>query len=172
MPQPVHLFASAYPDPSTPSKSLHNLLMKLEQMDLNLFALDQELIGQLNEQQLVTLATIFKENGIVDYSDERMNKSIIQVLLPIFIGDMKIVRNYTYQDEPPLSVATSVFLGTKDSWVAPEDHWGWANHSLVPCQFHQFDSGHLFVREKEVRTKIIQKISNELVRFSQLACEV
>ncbi len=172
LPQPVHLFASAYPDPSTPSKSLNNLLMKLQQMDLNLFALDQGLIGQLDEQQLVALATIFKENGIVDYSDERMSKSIIQVLLPIFIGDMKIVRNYIYQDEPPLSVGTSVFLGTKDSWVAPEDHWGWANHSLVPCQFHQFDSGHLFVREKEIRTKIIQKISDELVRFSQLACEV
>lgn len=171
LPQPVHLFASAYPDPSTPSKSLHQLLLKLQQMDLDLFALNQELIGKLNEQQLATLATIFKENGIVDYSDERMNKSIIQVLLPIFIGDMKMVRNYVYQEEPPLNLATSVFLGTKDSWVAPEDHWGWANHSLVPSQFHQFDSGHLFVREKEIKAKIIQQISNELFCFSQLTCE-
>ncbi|HHF0573230.1 TPA: beta-ketoacyl synthase N-terminal-like domain-containing protein, partial [Legionella anisa] len=90
LPQPTHLFASAYPDPRIPSKSLDNLLAKLQQMNINLFDLNAERISELDDEQLTALSIIFKENGIVDYSDERMNKSIIKVLLPIFIGDMNI----------------------------------------------------------------------------------
>lgn len=167
---PAHLFVSAYPDPRAPSKSLNNLLAQLEQMNLNLFDLNQELISKLTEKQLMSLSKVFKDNGVVDYSDERMNQSIIQVLLPIFIGDMKMVKNYVYHEEAPLKLTNTVFLGTQDTWVAPEEHWGWVNH-VDSCEFQEFDSGHLFVREKEIRLKIIKKITAELMRFSEVACE-
>ncbi|MBN9228888.1 MULTISPECIES: beta-ketoacyl synthase N-terminal-like domain-containing protein [Legionella] len=171
LPTPAHLFASAYPDPRVPSKSLHNLLAKLQQMNINLFDLNSEHIGELDEAQLTALSSVFQENGIVDYSDERMNKSIIKVLLPIFIGDMNIVKSYTYRDELPLNLSTTVFLGKQDAWVSPEDHFGWAEHSLEPCEFQQFDSGHLFIREKEIRSKVIQKITEKLQRFCKEECD-
>lgn len=169
--QPVHLFASAYPDPRQPSTSLDNLLHTLKQMQVNLFDLDQERLGQLDEQQLSTLARVFKDNGIVDYSDERMNKSIIQVLLPIFVGDMRIVKSYTYTPEPPLQLATTVFLGLQDSWVSPEDHQGWSTHSLPGCEFKSFNSGHLFIREKEIKTQVIHKITEALCHFNEVVYE-
>ncbi len=172
LPQPAHLFASAYPDPRIPSKSLDNLLAKLQQMNINLFDLSPERISELDDEQLTALSMVFKANGIVDYSDERMNKSIIKVLLPIFIGDMNIVKSYAYRDESPLKLDTTVFLGKQDAWVSPEDHLGWADHSLEQCEFQQFDSGHLFIREKDVRSKVIQKITEKLFRFSTAECEV
>ncbi|MFJ1268718.1 beta-ketoacyl synthase N-terminal-like domain-containing protein [Legionella lytica] len=170
--QPVHLFASAYPDPRLPSKSLDNLLHTLKQMQVNLFDLNQEHLGQLNEQQLSTLATVFKQNGIVDYSDERMNKSIIQVLLPIFVGDMRIVKSYTYTPEPSLQLATTVFFGQQDTWVSPEDHQGWSTHSLLGCEFKSFNSGHLFIREKEIRTQVIHHITEALCHFNEETYEL
>ncbi len=172
LPQPAHLFASAYPDPRLPSKSLDNLLHTLKQMQVNLFDLDQERLGQLDEQQLSILARVFKDNGIVDYSDERMNKSIIQVLLPIFVGDMNIVKSYTYTPETPLQLAITVFLGQQDSWVSPEDHQGWSTHSLLGCEFKSFDSGHLFIREQHIRTQVIQKITEALGHFNEVAYEL
>ncbi|HHF7366867.1 TPA: beta-ketoacyl synthase N-terminal-like domain-containing protein [Legionella bozemanae] len=172
LPQPAHLFASAYPDPRIPSKSLDNLLAKLHQMNINLFNLSSERISGLDDEQLTALSIVFKENGIVDYSDERMNKSIIKVLLPIFIGDMNIVKSYAYQDEAPLKASITVFLGTEDTWVSPEDHLGWSAHSLGHCEFHQFNNGHLFIREKEIRSKVIQKITEKLLRFSTAESEI
>lgn len=172
LPQPAHLFASAYPDPRIPSKSLDNLLAKLQQMNINLFDLSPERISELDDEQLTALSMVFKANGIVDYSDERMNKSIIKVLLPIFIGDMNMVKNYAYRDELPLKLSTTVFLGKQDTWVSPEDHLGWADHSLEQCEFQQFDSGHLFIREKEIRSKVIQKITEKLFCFSTAECEI
>jgi surfactin synthase thioesterase subunit len=124
----------------------------------------------LSEEQLNTLSLVFKNNGIVDYSDERMNVSIIKVLLPIFIGDMHSVKSYTYRDEPPLKLPITVFLGRQDTWVSPEDHLGWTDHSLVTCEFQQFNSGHLFIREKEIRLKVIQKITEKLLHFAQVEC--
>lgn len=167
LPQPIHLFTSAYPDPKKPSKSLDNLLAQLNQIGMNLFHLNPERIGQLDEDQLTMLSTVFKENGVVDYGDERMNQSIIKVLLPIFIGDMSLVKNYTYLNESPLEVPITVFLGKKDTWVSPEDHLGWTAHTSEQCQFQQFDSGHLFIREKEIRLKVIQKITDDL----EVVCE-
>ncbi|MCW8417491.1 beta-ketoacyl synthase N-terminal-like domain-containing protein [Fluoribacter dumoffii] len=171
LPTPAHLFVSAYPDPRVPSKSLHNLLAKLQQMKINLFDLNSERLGDLNDEQLTALSLVFQENGIVDYSDERMNKSIIKVLLPIFIGDMNIVKSYTYHDELPLAQNATVFLGKYDAWVSPEDHWGWADHFSKSCEFQQFDGGHLFVREKETRTQIIKKITENLLHLSSAEIE-
>ncbi|TAL63170.1 MAG: polyketide synthase [Legionella sp.] len=166
--QPMHLFASAYPDPCQPSKSLHNLIAKLKQMNLDLFALNQEQLNAMSDEQLQTLALVFKDNGIVDYSDERMNKSIVQVLLPIFIGDMNIVKNYSYYEEEALDIPITVFIGQQDTWVAPEDHRGWSKHSQQACQFHEFPSGHLFIREPEYRLAVIKTITQALSTMSEL----
>ena len=43
LPQPIHLFASAFPDPRVPTKSLDNMLTQLKNMNLNLFDLDKKL---------------------------------------------------------------------------------------------------------------------------------
>ena len=46
-----------------------------------------------------------------------MDKEIIKVLLPIFIGDMSLVKSYKYYSDSPLNLPITVFLGKKDTWV-------------------------------------------------------
>jgi len=169
--QPMNLFVSAYPDPRKPSTSLNNLIRNLQDMNIDLFALKQEEIRNLKEDQLNGLTRVFKDNGIVDYSDERMNRSIIEVLLPIFIGDMNIVKNYVYYDEAPLEADLTVFVGDQDAWVSPDDHWGWKDHSEKNCNFQTFNSGHLFIREHDFMLKIIQVIVEHCSRaMNDLSC--
>ncbi len=167
LPQPIHLFASAYPDPRVPSRSLNNLLYELKQKNINFFDLNQSVINGLSKEQLATLSTILRENGLVDYSDERMNQDIINVLLPIFINDMSLAKQYHYKQEPPLDLPISVFLGQQDTWVPPDDLQGWATHSAVICEFQSFNSGHLFVKEKNIRSLLIKKIIAELLNVSE-----
>jgi len=42
LPTPVHLFASAFPDPRIPTKSLDTILLQLKNSNLNLFDLNQK----------------------------------------------------------------------------------------------------------------------------------
>jgi surfactin synthase thioesterase subunit/3-oxoacyl-(acyl-carrier-protein) synthase/acyl carrier protein len=171
LPQPVHLFVSAYPDPKKPSKSLDNLLARLSQMGIHLFDLNQEKINHLDAELLNTLSHIFKEHGIVDYSSERMDKHIIRVLLPIFIADMNIVKSYVYYEEPPLKAGITVFVGKQDIWVSPQDQQDWKAHTLKPCIVHEFDKGHLFIRDEEIRSQIIHRITQELSKYVEEGIE-
>lgn len=160
--QPVHLFASAYPDPSQPSKSLENLLTQLKQEGIDLLEVRTDTISQLSDKKINLLTQIFKENGIVDYSDERMNKSIIEVLLPIFVSDMNIVNSYTHQKTMPFTMDATIFLGEKDTWVLPEEHQGWSKHFSSKCEFHTFNAGHLFIREEGIKRQMIKTITHAL----------
>lgn len=158
LPLPRHLFASAYPDPKIPTRSLNNLMQQLSSININLFDLNETGIANLENHKLTSLSKIFSENGIVDYSGQRMDKEVIKVLLPIFIGDMKIVTSYQYKEETPLDFPITVFLGKRDTWVSYEDHMGWSEHTKYPCDFHLFDSTHLFIREDQHKKKITQLV--------------
>lgn len=162
LPQPVHLFASAYPDPRKPSKSLERLLNELEEQQLHFFNLSQATMSKLDNSQLTILATILKKNGLVDYGDARLNQDIINVLLPIFINDMRLAKQHCYRHEKPLELPITAFFGQQDTWVSPEDIQGWAAHSTIDCEFQPFESGHLFIKEKEIRSNIIKKITRML----------
>ncbi len=171
LPQPVQLFVSAYPNPNVPSKSLTNLLLQLKQMDIHLFDINPNSIQQITDEKLTILSRIFKENGLVDYSDERINKSIIQVLLPIFIGDMTIVKNYVYQQEAPLNLNATVFFGEQDTWVTPAEHKGWSDHFAKHCEFQSVNSSHLFIREESFKKQVINKIAEALFKYNEIETE-
>lgn len=166
---PIHLFLSAYPDPRLPARSLEKLLAQLNLIHLNLFELNHQALEELSEKKLNMLSTIFSENGLTEYSGEKMDKDVIKVLLPIFISDMNVVKSYRYQEEALLDIPLTVFLGDRDTWVSYEDHLGWADHTQKRCDFHIFDSGHLFVRDVKIRSKIIQHVVNIANKHTNLS---
>ena len=169
LPTPTHLFVSAFPDPSVPTKSLNVLLEQLADIGIDLFALNTEAaVANLSDEKLRQLANIFSENGIVDYGDSLANKDIIKVLLPIFNGDMGIAKNYKFMKEPKLEIPITVFVGKKDSWVLPEDHLTWGNHTTRYCTIHEFDGGHLFIRDPEILQKLFARIQSVLIKHTQL----
>lgn len=168
---PIHLFASAYPAPQRPSTSLNKLLAHLQEENIDLFSLSSEKLIQLEETQLATLSRIFHDHGLIDYADERMSKEIIQVLLPIFIADMNIVKTYHYQREKPLDLDLTLFYGEKDSWVPIAELGGWEGETSGRFQSQGFEGGHLFVREPATLPQLIHRIRQGLQHFCQTSLE-
>lgn len=172
LPMPIHLFVSAYPDPKLPAPNLDNLIAKLKSVNLNLFDLNEKSIDSLNDEQLNLLIMIFNKNGLVDVNGEKINKNVLKALLPIFIGDMNLVKSYQYIAEPPLDLPITVFLGKKDAWVSYEDHLGWADQTQKGCVIHTFESGHLFINDINYRKEILQtmsKVLNKHLSFTHVA---
>jgi surfactin synthase thioesterase subunit len=164
LPQPVHLFASAFPDPRTPSKSLNVILKQLQDININLFDSHQpSFMASLSDETLGQLSAIFNENGIDEYGDHLLNKEITKVLLPIFSGDMGIVKSYQYYEDGPLDMPITVFAGKRDTWVSYSDHLSWGDHTRRKCDIHAFDSGHLFIKENDIRMEVLRKINEALL---------
>ncbi len=164
MPQPERIFASAFPDPRIPTKSLDNMISQLLSIDVNLFNLmDPTAIALVSDEKLTRLAAIFRDNGLVEYGTLAMSKDIIKILLPIFVGDMSLVKSYRYHDESPLNIPITVFCGKYDTWVSYEDHLGWKTQTQKTCDFHLFDSGHLFIKENDIQSILLKQIANQLL---------
>jgi surfactin synthase thioesterase subunit len=147
-------------------------LSQLSAANINLLDITTEAaIEKMSDEQLRNLSNIFNENGIADYGDHLMNKDIIKVLLPIFIGDMQIAKNYQYRDEAPLDLPITVFLGKRDTWVDYDDHFKWVDHTSQVCDIHEFDSGHLFIKDGQIKQKLLQIISQKISREKALLSE-
>jgi len=169
LPQPSHLFVSAFPDPRIPTKSLNNIITQLQEINVSLFDLtNPQAVSQLNNEILEKLFTIFNENGLTEYNANIMTTEITKILLPIFSSDMSIVKNYQYYHESLLDLPITVFTGKRDTWVTYEDHLGWAEHTRKKCQIYSFDHGHLFIRDKRIKRKVIQKITDVMVQSVEL----
>ncbi len=163
LPQPAHLFVSAFPDPRLPAKSLNKMLQQLQDAEINLFtAQPNQVIDHLDDDKLSALSDILNANGINQYGDNLKERDISKALLPIFCGDMGIVHSYQFQSEEPLEVAITVFAGKQDTWVAYEDHLPWHEHTRGQYQIHTFDSGHLFIKEDVSRRNVLEKIQRAL----------
>jgi 3-oxoacyl-(acyl-carrier-protein) synthase/surfactin synthase thioesterase subunit/acyl carrier protein len=158
---PTHLFASAYPDPKTsPSTSLNRLLAQMQSANLDLLSLGNDTaIKKLREDEINTLFNIFNENGVITYNHQAMSKNIIELLLPIFVGDMRIVKSYQHLEEAPFDFPITVFTGRQDTWVPHEDCLEWAAYTRKEFAIHTFNSGHLFVKEDVCRDEMLRIIA-------------
>ena len=163
LPLPKHLFASAYPDPGIPTKSLDHLLQQLNTLGLGLLDLDSASLAKLTDEKLMQLAAIFNENGVFEYGNSLIDANIVRLLLPIFVGDMRIVKSYSYYEEPPFNFPITVFLGRQDTWVSYADQMGWAAHTQEQCDVHEFNSGHLFIRDPQCRVVILNAAKDLLL---------
>ncbi len=163
LPQPSHLFVSAFPDPRTPTKSLDKIIQQLQSIDIDLFGADNQMMSQLSDKKLAQLSAIFNENGIEEYGDHLLNREVTKILLPIFSGDMGIVKSYQFHKKAPLDIPLTVFIGKQDTWVSYDDHLQWVEHTTQRCDFKTFDSGHLFIKELEIKLKILHTIEAALL---------
>jgi surfactin synthase thioesterase subunit len=75
---------------------------------------------------------------------------------------MNFVKTYRYYTARSLDLPISVFLGKRDRWVAYEDHLGWAAHTQKKFTIHEFDSGHLFIKEDAIKKQMLQKIMADI----------
>ena len=163
LPEPMHLFVSAFPDPRIPTKSLDVLLAQLQNIGIDLFTLTPADVNVMPDDKMRQLANIFGENGIAEYGDHLLNREVMKILLPIFSGDMGIPKKYKFYKEEPLDVPITVFAGTRDTWVSYDDHKSWAEHTNNRCELVSFDSGHLFIKDVAIRNKVLAVIAREML---------
>ena len=167
LPEPKHLFVSAFPDPRIPTTSLVTLIQHLEAMRISLFDLqDPVKLAGLSTAQIHALCSLFQEQGLLEYGEVLMSPEVMRVLLPIFISDMTLVKNYVYQHDFPLNLPITVFLGLQDTWVSYRDHMGWRLQTQQDCEFVEFNSGHLFVKDALVKPQIVAKIQSVMLEVT------
>lgn len=163
LPQPKHFFASAFPDPQLPTRSLDNLLNDLKNINIDLTkAYNAKIIDALTDKQLHGLPDIFNRNGITEYGDYLVNRHILKVMLPVFVNDMHVIKEYQFLPETPLNLPITVFMGKNDTWVSEDEHLAWRAHTQDVFNFHTFDSGHLFLRDPVIRKSMLKMIAEVL----------
>ncbi|HVE43770.1 MAG TPA: beta-ketoacyl synthase N-terminal-like domain-containing protein [Gammaproteobacteria bacterium] len=161
----IHLFASAHPDPSISQEKMEKLLYRFHAVGLNLFDFNQNAaMAHLNDAQLNSITTIFSETGMFTYHSQVTNREIIKATIPIFLGDMGIMKKYQYREQAPLDIPITVFSGTRDIWSPPEEHVGWSMHTKHSCDIYQIDSGHLFIGDKLHKKIVLAHITKMLQR--------
>jgi surfactin synthase thioesterase subunit/3-oxoacyl-(acyl-carrier-protein) synthase/acyl carrier protein len=170
LPLPMHLFVSAFPDPRLPAKGLNNLLTHLNKNNITLNSMDSGVaISKLSDEQLLILSDAFNQHGLTDYKDYLLNREITKILLPIFINDMKLIKDYRYQHVNPLDIPLTVFLSKCDAWIPYDDHLSWQEHTSKSCTFHEYDAEHLFIKDKSIKQAIINIIVSTLNAESMVA---
>lgn len=168
LPQPKHLFVAAFPDPALAiTANLTALIADLLAVKIDLFDLQRTpSIDSLTDDQLMQLFVIFNKHGLVEYGDSLLDRTIMKVLLPIFVADMSIIKHYRYIPEMPLDIPIHVLVGKQDLWVPYEDHLTWNQHTTKSCLFHEVDAGHLFIRDPIICSKVLAKLSDDIASHS------
>lgn len=136
-PAPVHLFVSARiaPDLSDPRPRLNSL----------------------PKDQLV--ARLHSLGGITSLAAQ---SDLLDAMLPLLRADLAANETYRYEEEPPLAVPLTVFGGTQDTKVGPDELAAWEAHTTGPFRLRMIPGGHNFVADQ--RDLVIRYVREGLRR--------
>jgi medium-chain acyl-[acyl-carrier-protein] hydrolase len=90
------------------------------------------------------------------------NPEAMGVFLPILRADMRLLDEYQWQPEPPLSVPIHVFFGSEDPRVPSELLPPWAEHTRCSFSSQQIQGDHFFLRsaKKVLISKLLVLLPN------------
>jgi len=152
LPLPKCLIISAFPDPSSPIKKINELVKELHTEDVSL---DKITINKM--------MNIFQKNGLLPTNLKFIdNMEINKILLPIFMSDINIVKNYKYKEQLPLDIPIKFFMGKQDPWIQYEDYLGWCTQTTKTCELYEFNSEHLFIQDEKISNELFSVITNIL----------
>ena len=90
------------------------------------------------------------------------NADLMEIFVPILRTDFKAA--YMYRREPveKLECEVSVFCGSRDDKVIPEDMLGWQDHFMRQADFRIFDGGHFFMNDN--KASVVNAILESIAR--------
>jgi medium-chain acyl-[acyl-carrier-protein] hydrolase len=135
-PLPQHLFVSARRAPQLPDPNNH--------------------CHRLSDA--VFIKAVSNLNGLPREFVE--NKELVRLMMPTLRADFEAVETYSYADEEPLECAISVFGGTEDFSVTPQELLIWREQSSVAFHFHLFPGDHFFIYSHQL--DVLKVISREI----------
>ncbi len=136
LPQPRHLFVSGSRGPAVKRR-----LPQYHKLPKDQFVERLRTLGGCPEEILV-------------------NKEIMDLYEPILRADFQAIETYEYQAGKPLSIPTTVLLGTEDE-VTLEDGEAWQQQTNFKIQLNQFSGDHFFIFKH--REKVLQIVTRTLL---------
>jgi len=95
--------------------------------------------------------------------DVLTDKEVVRLLFPVLRADFKIVETYRYHDDEPLSIPIVSFHGTKDTYVAIEEHREWQRQTRSGFAEYSVSGDHFFINSNlGFVTKLLLKHINSL----------
>lgn len=73
---------------------------------------------------------------------------LLELLLPALRADITLLERYQYTAEPPLDVPFTVFHGTEDDSLLPEEIQAWREVTTGACEFRGFPGGHFYFHDQ------------------------
>lgn len=137
LPQPVHLFISAFRAPQVPRRTdpIHDLP-------------DPEFIAELRRLN-GTPQQVYNE------------PELLALLLPLLRHDFALVDDYRYAVEPPLAIPISAFGGTADDEVTTDELKAWKNHTNSKFRLRMLPGDHFFLNT--LQPLILRAICQDLL---------
>lgn len=135
MPLPEHLFLSAKGAPQLKDSENPIHVLPEEEFKSKVFAL-----GGIPEDLLT-------------------NKEFGDVFWPVMRADYRLVETYRGRPKRKLNISTSILYGAADP-IPMEQLLAWQDNFVLPCEFTQFEGGHLFIQEQKGR--VIPWIRNKI----------
>lgn len=89
------------------------------------------------------IAEVVKLNGTSPESLE--DPDIRAMMIPVFRTDFRLGEEYTYVPQAPIKIPISVFGGTSDPLVQPEELKAWSEHTSDFRGCHLFPGGHFYL---------------------------
>ena len=88
------------------------------------------------------------------------NRELMELLSPTLRADFSVVENYAYRSGLRLGIPVTVFAGTGDDHVSPEQVEAWGRETARPPRVHWFDGDHFFIHSQE--SAVLATLKNEL----------
>lgn len=70
---------------------------------------------------------------------------LMDLLVPLLRADMALAETYAPTDEPPLSIPITVYTGTEDVKVSPDEAGGWERHTSGEFRLRRFPGDHFYL---------------------------
>jgi medium-chain acyl-[acyl-carrier-protein] hydrolase len=138
--EPVHLFASAHGSPHIPGN-------------------DRDVYKLSDSEFLKHLQTL---NGtpheVLDCPE------LMQILLPTLKADFELLGTYEYKPEAPFSCPITVFGGTQDHSVTPEEIAGWQIHTTGNVSVKFLPGDHFYLSSH--KSLLLRMLTEEVHRIA------
>lgn len=132
---PCHLFVSGFRAPHLPPRE------KIANLP------DMEFLERLREY-----------GGIPELIEQ--NPELLDLFLPVFRADFKLLDNYCYRASGPLNCPVTAFGGNSDPKVSPTEINSWQNQTMSKFNSYFLPGGHFFIMQS--RQQLINYLRYEL----------
>lgn len=144
LPQPAHLFIASCCAPHRMTRS-----------GILLHQADDAVILETVEHRYGNLPKNIKQNPM-----------LVRYLLPILRADFELGETYHCEPGQPLDCPISVFGGTADQTVAPEELRAWGEQTQSTCTLKMFSGNHFFFVKEP--SSLLEVILDELKHLHEL----